>query len=479
MNRCRSLLFSALAVASLALLGPSGDARACGVLTPDQTIPVTGHKMILSLSMSQTTLWDQFTYTGDPASFGWILPIKGQVEVGVSSDALFDAFGQVTAPQIYAPAICPNSCDGNGGGSAGGGSAGGGDPGGNVTVIAHEQVGPYDTVQLASNDPTALSNWLQANGFPVPAPVKPVFDTFVSEGFGFLAIKLLPGVGTEAVQPVRVTMPGAAPSVPIRLLAAGTGDLTQVSLWVVSDGKYLPDNAPVVRILSSDLTWDFATDGSDYAAVRAAKLAASGGLAYLVEQSQPHGTFEFTGPIGNLVLGQVTKSGYGKTPAEAQAAWAADEDKMFGTFIAAGTLPWVTRLSADLSRDGLKEDLSLSAAANQIPESGVYDASNYINEGECPPDPCGGSGGVGGTGGVGGSGGGTGAGGPGGSGGGMGGSGGGAGGSGGQGANANAGGTEDCGCRLPGSSSSDTGAALGLVVALGLAARARRRLARR
>ncbi len=468
MNPFRLSVFSALALASITLLGDVGSARACAVLTPDQTVPVTGHKMILSLSMSETTLWDQFAYKGDPASFGWILPIKGQVEVGVSSDALFDAFGQVTAPQVFAPPICPNTCDtdGNGGGSAGG--AGGGFGGGEVTVIAHEQVGPYDTVQLASNDPNALQAWLQNNGFPIPAGVQPVFDTFVAEGFGFLAIKLLPGAGAEAVQPVRVTMPGAAPTVPIRLLAAGTGDLTQVTLWVVADGKYLPDNAPVVRILSSDLTWDFATDTSDYEAVRKAKLAASDGQAYLVESSQTVWAELLHGPISALVASDPTHSGYGQTAPVAQMAWALDRDRLFGKYIASGTDPWVTRLSADLSRAALENDLALGAPAVQSSEGGSYWPDAYINEGECPPDPCGGSGGGGGAGT-----GGSGAGNAGGAGGSGAGNAGGAGGSGGQGASADDGGTSDCSCRVPGSSSSDTGAGLGLLVALGLALRAR------
>jgi len=45
--------------------------------------------MILSISQDRTTSWDQITYAGAPSSFAWVLPIKGQVEVGLSSDALF------------------------------------------------------------------------------------------------------------------------------------------------------------------------------------------------------------------------------------------------------------------------------------------------------------------------------------------------------------------------------------------------------
>lgn len=457
MNRAVSSILSAsLLFACAAVCAP--DARACAVLTPDESVPVTGHKMILSLSQQSTTLWDQFSYTGAPESFGWLLPIKGQVEVGLSSDALFDTFGQVTAPQVFAPAICPNSCDGNGGG--GGGSFGGG-----VEVIAHESVGPFDTVQLASNDPNALYAWLTANGFPVPAGVKPVLDTYVTEGFGFLALKLLPGATTEAIQPVRITMPGAAPSFPLRLLAAGTGDLTQVTLWVVSEGQYYPENADVVTIDPNDVVWDFATSTSNYDALRTAALTGTDNKGYVLEQSRVVETWEIQDPLTFLISSDPGNSGYGATAPEAQLAYDADMDALLGSF---GASPWVTRVTADLSRAALANDLTLTATPDQIPYSGTYNPTNYINAGECPPDPCGGSGGAGaggnGAGGSGTGGNGTGAGNTGGS----------PSGGSGEGANADDGGTGSCNCSLPGSPQ-QTGAAFSLVFALGLALRRARR----
>jgi len=452
MNRAVSSILSASLLFACAALSTARDAEACAVLTPDESVPVTGHKMILSLSNDKTTLWDQFAYTGAPESFGWLLPIKGQVEVGLSSDALFDAFGRVTAPQVFAPAICPNSCDGNGGT----------DP---VEVIAHESVGPFDTVQLASNDPNALYNWLQANGFPVPAGVKPVLDAYVTEGFGFLALKLLPGAGVEAIQPVRVTMPGAAPSFPLRLLAAGTGDYTQVTLWVVSEGQYYPENAEVVTIDPNDVVWDFATSASNYADLRTAALAGTSNKGYVLEQSRVVEPWEIQDPLTNLIAADPVGSGYGNNAAEAQTAYDADMTALLGPFAQS---PWVTRVTADLSRAALATDLTLTATPDQIPYEGVYNPTNYINAGECPPDPCGGSGGAGGNG--------TGGNGTGGSGAGAtGGNGGAPSGGSGQGANADDGGTGSCNCSLPGGGPRETSAAFSLVFALGLVVRRLRR----
>src|SRR3954464_5148346 len=82
--------FAASAVA-LSLLAASPDASACGGCAgpSDTSTQVTGHRMILSISKLQTTLYDQVEYSGEPESFAWFLPIKGQVQVGLSADALF------------------------------------------------------------------------------------------------------------------------------------------------------------------------------------------------------------------------------------------------------------------------------------------------------------------------------------------------------------------------------------------------------
>lgn len=390
-------VFSVAALVSLAAIaGRSHDAEACAVFTPDQTVPVQGHRMILSLANDKTTLWDQFSYKGAPASFGWILPIKGKVEVGVSSDALFNALGDITAPQVFAPNLgCPNSCDNDGGG--------GGFGNGGVEVIAHEVVGPYESVQLASQDPNALKDWLTANNFPIPQGVGPILDAYVKEGFGFLALKLLPEQGVDAVRPVRVTYPGAMTGVPLRLLAAGTGDVTSVTLFVVSEGKYEPTNAPIAApINDNDLVWDFAKDTSNYLELRKANLAATGGVGWLVEHALPRETYEIQGPLQTLVDTSPGESGYGSTGVEPQTELTADLDALLGSI---SGQPWVTRLSADLTRKAFEKDLQLGASADQSAVEPVHYASTSVNTPECPPDPCGGEGGGGGTGGNGGNGG--------------------------------------------------------------------------
>src|ERR1019366_5343058 len=184
------------------------EARACGGCFhgPTQNGDViTDHRMIFSVSPQQTTLYDEIEYQGSPSSFAWVLPIHGQVQVGLSADVVFAALDSATATTIQSPnpPSCPSctcaefgAADASAGPTNGGGSSGGG-----VNVISQSVVGPYDTVQLQSTNPTALTDWLAANGFAVPSDHQPIIAAYVNEGFDFLALKLQPGQGVQAMRP--------------------------------------------------------------------------------------------------------------------------------------------------------------------------------------------------------------------------------------------------------------------------------------
>ena len=104
MKMFRSLLLS-LPLAALALMAPPREAQACGAcfVPPDENTQVTGHRMIFATSMQQTTLYDQISWSGSPESFSWVLPIHGQVDVGLSADALFAFLGAQSSVYVAPP----------------------------------------------------------------------------------------------------------------------------------------------------------------------------------------------------------------------------------------------------------------------------------------------------------------------------------------------------------------------------------------
>jgi hypothetical protein len=87
------------------------------------------------------------------------------------------------------------------------------------------------------------------------------------------------------MRPVRVSMEGASMSLPLRMAAVGTGPSVGITIWVVSDGRYEPQNFPFFHIEDKELVWDFAKSASNYTTLRSQKEAALGGRGWEIESS--------------------------------------------------------------------------------------------------------------------------------------------------------------------------------------------------
>ena len=173
------------------------------------------------MSATQSTLYDQIEYSGSPSSFAWVLahPRHGDRGPERRRPVRFDrrADGDADHPpasELPGARSATASVRQRRPAAAGGRRRSDGRP---VQVLAQANVGPYATVQLHSTDSSALDAWLTTNGFNIPAAVQPILDAYVKEGFDFLAMKLLPNQGVQAMRPVRVTTPGASLSLPLRM----------------------------------------------------------------------------------------------------------------------------------------------------------------------------------------------------------------------------------------------------------------------
>lgn len=393
------LLAGAVAVACLVHVTP---ATACGgcfspPVTQNPTV-VTDHRMILSVSLQQTTLYDQIRYTGSPDSFAWVLPIAGTAEVGLSADVVFGALDTMTSTKIYAPprnCAPPPYCKNAGldaSAAASDASAGG------VQVLKSEVVGPYETVQLASTDPNALSTWLTGHGYDIPSDIQPVIDAYVQGGFDFLAMKLVPGASVQSMRPVRVTTQGASPVLPLRMVAAGTGASVGITLWVIGDGRYEPQNFPSFRIQDSEIVWDYSTQSSNYASLRQAYEAQSGDRAWELESAMPFSVSGFTNivdyggfnyPQYNYDAGSDYDPVGGQDGGDGGMTSEQVRDADLATLFA-GISPndvHVTRMRADLGRSALGDDLVLQASADQSTLTNLRYPSKSINAPACPSYP--------------------------------------------------------------------------------------------
>lgn len=457
------LIAPTAALALAASIVPTSDASACGgcfhppIISQGESTVVTGHRMAFSISPTQSVLWDQIEYAGDPKDFAWVLPVKPGAVVEESTDAWFETLESLTETHVQSPTIvCPeitrprsNGCsafsaaqfDGAGTGGGGGGSAA--PP---VTVKHEGTVGPYETVTLSTMTPGALNAWLTQHGYNVDDDIQPIIDAYVAEGFDFIALRLQPNKGIRQMKPVRVVTPGATMTLPLRMVAAGTGPDVAVTLFTITESRLEADKYLNVTVPESQLVWDFATASSNYADVRKATLAQNAGLTWLTTLSQKDGVFsplpgkdyyyddyyaaeyygDYYGPttIASTYIEQGLSNGEDiesacldaisttagtnalvvnpcpiGVPYDDPSCGAIAPGQVDARTLACGKLDdvavamnglhptdvWVTRLEADLPRLALAHDLDLKPAGSQQGVSNQLDAPKGINDdGLCP-----------------------------------------------------------------------------------------------
>jgi len=271
--------------------------------------------MALAVSPHESVLWDQVQYAGSPAEFAWLLPVRPGARLELGTDAWFEALDAATGVRVLAPFIrCASSANQEviyqedhircqmAPALAAGCSADEGALSGvmneemidvvdlppekpPVEVVHHGSVGPYETVTLRSEESEEVTTWLSNHGFAIDSQMAPVLADYVSEGFDFIALRLLPAVGVQQMRPVRVVQPGAVTTLPLRMVAAGTGAEVAMTLFVIGEGRWDIQSFPSA-ISPRGLTWDFGVNRSDYAEKRATALGANGGRTWLTTFAQ-------------------------------------------------------------------------------------------------------------------------------------------------------------------------------------------------
>lgn len=423
--------YLAIPLATLAFTLAPPPARACGggmfvLPTETENTSVTGHRVAISISMDQTVLWDQIQYKGAPKDFGWVMPVKAGATIGVGSDAWLESLDAATATVVSSRQVeCfTDSGSGSGCGASSDGALAGTrsnpmqqtDP--SVTVLHSATVGPYDTVTLASSTPGALGKWFSTHGYAIPADVQPILDDYAAQGFDFIAARLTPGMGVAQMKPLRVVTPGALTTFPMKMLAAGAKSNVALSLFVVTEGRSSIEGFPGATITGADLTWDFTKHASDYADVRAKKLAADSGRTFLTTfaapgallSSVPVAEHPAEGPSELLPLA-TTFFARALENKEVSAACASDFTKLSGSKAKVASAPqsgetdasvfscgkiddlgvaltglhpadvWVMRFEASLPREALTADLTIAPlAADQTPVESRIVTGKTVND---------------------------------------------------------------------------------------------------
>jgi len=367
-------------VAALAGTLAPQTAAACGgcFAPPNPTgtpTVVTRHQMAISMTLEETTLWDQIEYAGDPEDFVWVLPVSNGAPVMLAENAFFEALEQVTTIQLTAPApprtFCNDPCgSGLGASFSSDRGAPGADAGmGGVTVHHQAAIGPYETATIGSEDPAALVTWLQENGYTVPDEMLPIITHYTDLGMDFAVLRLSSNFGVNQMQPVRVTMPGINPTFPLRMVAAGVVGSVGLDLFVFAEGRYEPMNFANSEVDRDALSYDWATSSFNYDGLYEAAQDVEDGRVWVTEYAQTAPRFQI--------------ESYVSYDDESEPHMAAED---FAIVTRNLTAPYLTRMTADLSVAHLGEDLVLGASlgddlGNQIR---VTNETNRAPDVDCP-----------------------------------------------------------------------------------------------
>ncbi len=125
---------------------------------------------------------------------------------------------------------------------------------GSVSILDRKLVGIFETTTISSCDPNALQAWLRGNGFAVPTNSEPVIESYVKEGWVFVAVNVRrddPKLDTSTAHPLSFTFKTDKPVYPMRLTGVDNGPV-RVELYVFGPRCARARNFKVQRCVKPD-----------------------------------------------------------------------------------------------------------------------------------------------------------------------------------------------------------------------------------
>ncbi|HKE13501.1 MAG TPA: DUF2330 domain-containing protein [Kofleriaceae bacterium] len=278
MNRWLAIRLVALSLGAALVAAVSlvriPDALACGCFTPpDPSVPIVqaGERIAFQIKNGRVTAHIQIQYSGPAEEFGWLLPLPSEPTLEVGTDELFQQLIQQTQPLYRLQAEYRGNCPfdpsrqgppGASGGDASAGGDGAGEGDGGSPLVVRDTVGPYDYAVLRADSKDPMLEWLDENGFFVPAGTDEAVDPYIREGAFFLALKLRKGSDVGDIQPVVVDYASDLPMIPIVLTGVAADPNMPVMVWVLGKSRGIPRN--YFHTLINDAEVDWLNAGANY-----------------------------------------------------------------------------------------------------------------------------------------------------------------------------------------------------------------------
>lgn len=340
--------------------------------------PETGE--VQPYSGASIDVYIEIAYSGAVDDFAWLVPLlEKPVLIGTARQDLFNDLDQATAPRFtftYQTGSSTVSSSGGGGGCGGMAMSASGDDDDfagadgmeaepEVTLLDHQNVGPYEVVVLEAESAADLIDWLQQHDYQIPDVAGPVLEAYVQEGKKFAAFRLSDGEGVGAIEPVVLRIPGNEPCVPLRLTPVASEPVVTVTAIVMGRGLARAVNFSDT-VMDTDSVRPTSPVTSDYGDKLRDATRALGGRAVETELAQPAAFLEVT---TDVALAMVSRAGFVTRLSTRIAPEEMTDDPIFE----------VTDSQTQISRDHLidvTDDLAAQQALGVAPASSASTGSS-------------------------------------------------------------------------------------------------------
>ncbi len=175
-------------------------------------------------------------YVGDVEEFAWVIPVPNVPEIDVSDSEVFHELSDFTVRAIPVPR---------------GGGCSPPYPSDGVVVIDEQVVGPYAVAILSADDPNALTDWLNENGYYFPEEGEEIVAEYIEKEWYFVATRI-DSVDEEtgdalaegSIEPIVMSFASDEIVYPLRITALNEAP-TDVLLYVFADHIVAPDQYDV------------------------------------------------------------------------------------------------------------------------------------------------------------------------------------------------------------------------------------------
>lgn len=185
-RRALSLLGALLGSMFIVVTGPAASACGCGGFIDQAIMQVSQETAVIVWDGSREDIVMQLTALSDSTESALLMPTPAPAQVKLGDPAVFDELHTVSKPRTefrhewWASNTLPDDL------MVPYATA----QAGSVQVFGVVNLGPLEVTSLASDVPAALDAYLATNGYQISDALAPAVDSYIQDGWSFLAIKL-------------------------------------------------------------------------------------------------------------------------------------------------------------------------------------------------------------------------------------------------------------------------------------------------